>query len=551
MYSASRLYIILLYIVSVFHLYSLNPKVTGSDLMAHQFFKIISLFLVLAALSQNSWGACSILDSSGQPAARTADALGVLLSSSPACPQEVFAFRQLLKKSGLKLETTLVANRGFHNPAQGSFSMFEIVSGPGVNKGDFFFGHFTALSDDGLLIADQNPEKNSLMIEAFAWDPEKQIFNFYELRGDGSRGQWFYRGDSIDIVDDNKLLHRQPDPEHPQFGNRLRCSACHDAGGPIMKELYQPHNDWWEPKRKLDFGGRQADAALREILETLVPADQLAKSVVIGLKKLNTSEKFNREKSGHSLQEQLRPLFCPMELNFKSDNVPNEESKASIAIPAEFFVDSRLLDSREKALNVSRNMYEAALDAVGSHFPETSLKDGDHAWLTPVKAESDKLAIADLIAHGVIDRKFMADVLAIDMTNPVISQTRCSLLGFLPQSISPDWRDIFIKNLSQSQNAAAKQLASNLADPSRTLAFYQQQSFKFLKQCKIKLGNSKNLENMYRLLSQRRAEVLASEISKNPRGQILEPGFRVIFPENKIAPVPGKLKLDEDCDVVE
>lgn len=530
----------------------------------NRFFTItmITFFVTIICSSQNVWAACSISSPSGQSIKR-ADALEILLSSTSVCPSDVFRFRQLLKQAGLKIETSMVANRGFHNPAQGSFSMFEMVTGQLkskestliINHGDFFFGHFTAVNPDGYLVADQNPEKGSLMIEALAWDPEKEVFNFYELRGDGEKGRWFYRGDSADILADNEFLHRQPDPQHPQFGNRLRCSACHDAGGPIMKELYSPQNDWWEPTRRLDFGGRKPDVSLREILETLVPSDRLAKSVILGIKKLNElneSKTFYRKKSSLSLQEQFRPLFCPVELNFASDKISNDEKRNEIIIPIEFFVDSRLFpaDAR-KGITISRRDYEATLDAFGSHFPETNLKDSDHAWLTPVKAKSDKMAIDNLIQRRIIDKEFMAAVLEVDMTNPIFSQARCRLLRFLPNTKTSDWQTVFIKNLSQSQDIAAKQLVKNLTDTNRTITFYQQKAERFLKACRIKLKSSQNVEKMVRLLAQRRAEIRASEISANPRGQILEPGFRVIFPENKITSLPGKLTLTSECDVVE
>src|SRR5207249_2669802 len=108
---------------------------------------------------------------------------------------DALKFRQLLTKHGLKLEPTMVANRGFHNPDLGSFSIFEIVSGQinditpyetvngneskvemSVNRGDFFFGHFTTIDRNGRLIADQNPEQKALMLEAFAWDPQNQLY---------------------------------------------------------------------------------------------------------------------------------------------------------------------------------------------------------------------------------------------------------------------------------------------------------------------------------------------------------------------------------------
>ena len=75
------------------------------------------------------------------------------------------------------------------------------------------------------------------MVELIAWDGDKQVFNFYEMIGDGRQGKWFYRGDSLDIQADVKFLHRQTGSGDPRFGSNLRCSGCHTAGGPIMKEL--------------------------------------------------------------------------------------------------------------------------------------------------------------------------------------------------------------------------------------------------------------------------------------------------------------------------
>ncbi|MCW8408392.1 hypothetical protein OQJ13_05345 [Legionella sp. PATHC035] len=519
-----------------------------------KFYCLAILNMLAIIFSQNIDAACSLTHSSGQTIRRTEDVLGRLLLSDAPCPQNVFALRQLLKNSGVTLQTTLVANRGFHNPTLGSFSIFEMALGElkihdahwAIQGGDFFFGHFTAIGPGGDLIADQNSEKDSLMVEAFAWDSKKEVFNFYELRGDGSQGQWFYRGDSSDIFADNEWLHRQPDPKHPQFGNRLRCSGCHGAGGPIMKELIQPHNDWWEPMRQLDFGGHHPDTSLQEILETLVPPEQLAKNVLIGLQKLNQSKKMR------SLQEQLRPLFCPVELNLMSDNYPNDKQHSSINIPVEFFLDARFLQAKGKqTIKISRTFYQTALNELGSHFPETDWNDADHAWLTPVKAESDQLAIDNLLQKGIIDLKFTMDVLDVDMTNPIFSSARCRLLRLVPTTATPNWLEVFKENLNQSADWAAKKLLKNLMSQQQDPAFYVQKAKKYLQQCRLKLQNSKNVLLLYRLLAQRRAEIRASEISLNPRGQILEPGFRIIFPENKISSTPERLKLTLSCEVIE
>ncbi|STY30416.1 rod shape-determining protein MreB [Legionella wadsworthii] len=522
------------------------------------FYYLFTVLFTLIHFKVTGFAACTLFNSSGQMINANHDFLAMLLASNP-CPANVFEFRQMIKNSKLGLKTTMVANRGFHNPNQGSFSLFEMVFGEfktldnqlSINPGDVFFGHFTSINTEGDLIADQNKELNSLMIEALAWDHRKEVFNFYELRGTGSGSQWFYRGDSHDIVADNELLHRQKDPNNPKFGSRLRCSGCHGAGGPIMKELDTPHNDWWEPNRGLDFGGRKPNLALKEIMQNLVSSEALAKNVLIGVKKLEPSKALHQIQT-HSFQELIRPLFCPVELNLMSDVFPNDLVQSEISIPAEFFVDSRFLKAEEKqTISISRTFYQMALNNVGSYFPETALNDADHAWLTPVKAKSDQIAIDNLIQRRLIDKKFVFDVLDVDSTNPIFSYERCALLRFVPNTITSDWKASFMKNLAQSQDSAAKKLLKNLNSPQQDAEFYRQKTRNFLHHCQVRAQTDEYVLKLYQLLMQRRAEVRTSEISKNPLGQILEPGFRIIFPESMGMPPSEPLKLDTNCEFVE
>lgn len=506
-------------------------------------------------VTESIFAACTILTSSGKQANDTGDGISILLSENKVCPKNVFEFRKQIKAAGLTIKTTMVANRGYHNPSQGSFSFFEMITGKldsiVIQPGDFFFGHFTTVDENDELTADQGPTtKPRLMIEAFAWDANKELFNFYELIGDGNKNQWFYRGNSADIYADNTLLHRQPDPSHPQFGNRLRCSGCHGAGGPIMKEIYAPHNDWWEPTRKLDFGGRKFNKSILDMVENLVPPDKLAESVILGMKKLENG-KTARDKGALSLQEKLRTLFCPVEINFMSDTLPNEERNDAVKIPVEFFINKKLVGNQIENIFITRTAYENALISTKSHFPETTLPDADRAWLTPVKAISDQLAIDHLIKIGLIDKKFAFDVLSVDMTNPVFSVARCRLLKYIPNAWTSDWKNKFIQALKSSNNIAARELLDQLANASHTPEYHQQNGVKFLINCNEKLKNEDNVKKLFLLLVQRRAEIKASEISKNRLGQILEPGFRVIFPETDIKPIPGKLILTDTCEVKE
>lgn len=505
------------------------------------------LFLFIFC-TQSIFAMCTVLTSSNEAAIKTGDPISIILNSTHNCPVNVLAFRKVLKTNGLQLEPSMVANRGFHNPSNGSFSLFEIVSGTlsktdlRVEKGDFFFGHFITATTQHQLILDQTPAKNALMIEAFAWDPEKKLFQFYELRGDGKQGQWYYRGSSADIILDNSQLHRQTDPATPEFGNRLRCSACHSAGGPIMKELAAPHNDWWEPIRKLDFGNNIPDADLQLIMDTLVPADKLKESVIAGIKKLESIPVTT------SLQEQLRPLFCPVELNLMSDNQPNNIKNNTVEIPNAFFIDPHFFnDAINPSIQISRKYYREALALTASHFPETTDVDADHAWLTPVKAYSDELAIDQLINNKIIDEKFAYDVLSIDMTNPVTSSTRCNLLKFVPSEKNVGWKEQFKYRLAQSSDPAAKILLQNMSDKYKTPHYYQKRGKKYLTACQKNLAVKNNVINAYYLLIQRRNDIKYNEISKNPRGQILEPGFRVIFPESDLT--KSKWSIDENCNI--
>ena len=314
--------------------------------------------------------------------------------------------------------------------------------------------------------------------------------------------------------------------------------------GRSSKELAAPHNDWWTPSHRLPLGGREPDATLGEIFKGLVGADELARHVKSGVAKLAASAPYQAARKQRSLQERLRPLFCPMELNLESDLTPLDAQRSTVHIPAAFFVDPRLGTG---TVTVNRVDYEQALVATGSQFPETARRDADHAWLTPVKATSDIIAVQTLVEQGVIDEEFVSDVLALEMTNPVFSTGRCELLRFVPEVETPGWREAFTQTLKQSPAPAAAALLHNLTATDRHSAFHKQRAKALLEACQGNVRDAQSVTALYRLLAQRREEARQSEISKHPDGhQILEPNFRVIFPEVSAPVQPGHLKLTED-----
>jgi hypothetical protein len=475
---------------------------------------------------------CLILDSSGAQTKPKQDPLYKLLSHTKDCPKNYTDFTQLLKSAGTSHYAAMVANRGSQNPQQGSFSFFEMVVSNAqkplisVRPGDFFFGHFTTSANHQIHL-DQRTTKDNLMMELIVWDPKKNYYNFYELRGTGFGSQWFYRGDSLDALKDNEYLYRTPPNAVAKFGARMRCSACHNSGGPIMKEMEEPHNDWWRKNRALPFGFNTPDEIVNNKVSQLIDADVFSNSVKIGIDKLEKSVDYQQHKQQLSLPEQLRPLFCEVEINLASDKKSSSDS-TQIEIPSAFFISPFFA---QDSFTISKANYQGRLAQFQLRFPETQLSDADHAWLVPIKGHSDLLAIQTLLDNKTIEPKFAAAILATDMQNPLFSKQRCDLLQLLPAKNEFGWREKFLTNLKASSLPQAQNLYAQLINPLFTFDSYQQQAKKYVFEVKTALYNSAKQQFYFEKMLADRQAVFASEISQNSKGQILEPGFRVIFPE--------------------
>jgi hypothetical protein len=188
--------------------------------------------------------------------------------------------------------------------------------------------------------------------------------------------------------------------------------------------------------------------------------------------------------------------------------------------------------------------------------------DADHAFEVPVKSHSDMLVAQKMIDSGLIDQKFLFDVISLDMTRPMFSPARCRMLQLVPGSApTPDWKAQFQQNLANSTWPAAKELLANMKDPSKTPAFYQAQAKALLTKVQTNAALQQNVNGYVRLLAQRRIAVYQDQISQHPQGQIFEPGFRLIFPtmqlfqknQQQIAygGVPGQYWLNPATGVVE
>jgi hypothetical protein len=326
-----------------------------------------------------------------------------------------------------------------------------------------------------------------------------------------------------------------------------------------MKEMEPPHNDWWTVKDKLplkpwrleegkDDGNAKHLAA--RLFQGASDASNLSRQVKNGIDRLLTGGAWQK---GRSLKEQLRSLFSTMEMNLVTDRVPFRERAAkgeAIEVPLDFFVDARLAGHKQ-GVAVAFERYKQALTAVGSHFP-AGVKMGSletrHAFLAPARSYIDNRVLDTLVARGLLDDELIAGVLAVDFTMPVYSRTRAALIRYVPER-AKDVRDLgaqLIKALERAPatDRGAKELLANLKDPERTATYHRKAVASYLRACAKAAQDGKAVTDWLKVASQRRVEMVAVETAGHPRGNILEAGFRVVFPVDRLQSRPWRFSLD-------
>ncbi len=489
-------------------------------------------FALLSSVRGFSQPNCQVLTSQGRPSTAQNDEFYQMIKKSVQCPQNIGAVEVILGQA-FQNRKFMVGNRGRNNSKLGSFSIFEAFSLPTrlpAADAGIFLGHFTRLKSSNaqvIIDLDQAPDKDKLVIELIAWDAVKGYYNFYELIGQGTFNQWFYRGDSKDILNDNQFIYLNSSPLRPPIGQTLRCSGCHISGGPIMKELEFPHNDWWIKSRPLVFQNPLSEA-LTQRVRSLDSAENLSSLVKAGIQKLDNSPGYQAAKASLGIHALLRPLFCDLEINLESDSVPAENSSV-VQIPSSSLAGPFAGPFKFQA---SKGAYLGLLQKYKMQFPETSLLDSDHAWLTPVKGYSDLVAIGRLKMSGLVDDKTILDIYFSSTVGSLMNKEKCNLLKLVPNSM--EWKSGFLQNLKgqglASSSTVAKSVFEKMSTAAWTPAAYQKAMRDWYLATSQKLEQGE-IENYFVQLLKNRNAVFESEISKNPRGQIFEPGFRVIFPQ--------------------
>ena len=247
---------------------------------------------------------------------------------------------------------------------------FETYEGPTpggkVEQWELMIGFFLDRSGNALSLGEG-------FVELIAWDRTKRVFNFWELLG----SEWFYRGDSNDIAANVANLNLGRPAADFVFTkvsrdctDVLRCSGCHSLGGPVMKEIAPPFNDWWRTARPLNLGAFDPAPPVKALITRVTDASNLADQVKRGVDRLVAE----RAGTKLTLQQQVRSLLTTFEMNLASDSVPFQTRIAEatpIEIPSAFFVDQRLV-GKPSPIRVDLRAYRAALERLDARFPAGS-----------------------------------------------------------------------------------------------------------------------------------------------------------------------------------
>src|SRR5207248_1534839 len=120
------------------------------------------------------------------------------------------------------------------------------------------------------------------------------------------------------------------------------------------------------------------------------------------------------------------------------------------------------------------------------------------------------------------------------------------LLKYVPES-ARDAKDLRAKLLAAlkaapAEDSAARELLANLSGERRSAAL-RQRARDYLEVCQKGRDSEAAMLDWWRIASQRRLEIRAAQTSKHPRGEIVEPGFKVLFPADNLESKPSRLRL--------
>ncbi len=413
----------------------------------------------------------SLFDRSGRdflPERLAEDALikHVYMNADDGCPVGFDDIMAVLKKNDASscqggpsdargLATRVVTEQAQLNGASAGAAYRTITTRTCDGRAEFglLFSLFGFADAPGAASAGLDPagSSNPDGIEIIAFDQTNGVFNYYKEIG----GQMGFFGSSTDFVAQG--------PGGPNLTDERGCANCHPGGGINMKELTTP---WlhWEGNFKSP-GAEELVDSRAAVMGALEDGPNLQFDVIQPGNQAWNARKVEFLRDGPSVAKLLEPLFCPVQVNIAAVNAKNK-------IGARFLFDNQLAplagSATASTITLTATHYDRIIGAIGQQVPGSSKADVVAAMAFIERSHEDSDFVDKLVAAGIIDDGFRADVLMVDFTRPVFSDDRCDLLQFAPDLTPGDRtadkiRDGFIANLAAAdQDSPAGQLKKHL-----------------------------------------------------------------------------------------
>ena len=314
--------------------------------------------------------------------------------------------------------------------------------------------------------SNQFPDRQ--LIEAWGWDKNQGRYNYYKLdtQGTGSPS-WKFRGSS-DNADMLTVAQRNG-----------TCLQCHINGGPVMKELLRPWNNWhsleasasylqasspgaWLVAQDSKINGRLQEA---EILERLIVAP------IRDFNRIKISKRLELDNNGQPVTNSdglqkvidgktlLKPLFATTEYNIISADrilsglhpfpaITTDGPAQNVKIPNSFFLNANLISGgtslQYKGLEIRDSQrFDDMAELTPAEYKDLVIqsqvklggrKPGDaaFAWFVPEPSHIDNDLVDRLMQQGIVTPEFVSAVMAIDLETPILSEKRQKLLDLIP-----------------------------------------------------------------------------------------------------------------------
>ncbi len=288
---------------------------------------------------------------------------------------------------------------------------------------------------------------NDQVVELMGWHSESQRYAFYRLRFQSGSLVMLERFVESAPTQVHRLKWRSSENSVVVDTPEIHCGQCHHQMEPVLNELRQPWANWLSSEKARPL--RDYDGITAEYIEISSRANALERVILAGVDRTlgDTSRPARVDwLLEESLEEALRPLFCPTTINVRS---------AGPSFPTEAIVDPVGLAA-----------------GVSVHLPSQFSPD----VLVPVRGETDRQMERRLRQKGVVQPTTIEALRLVDYRHGTFSTVRCDLYPRLlerlhehPTLLDDALRELLRDHLRERELHPALDLARALLDESAPL----------------------------------------------------------------------------------